>query len=260
MSILSKLGFLKRLAVECTRSPLVVMRYLNHVGAYREALEYGSAWPSESYRPPQDGGRVDTTHEEGRSWLLDYFRNNKTGPGIWKWEHYFEVYDRHFSKFIQQPVDVLEIGVFSGGSLNMWKSYFGDRSHIYGVDVEPACKTYEREGVTILIGDQADRHFWKTFKSTVSGIDVLMDDGGHKLDQQIVTLEEMLPHIRPGGVYLCEDLQGIHHGLVSYVSGLIGELNRLEIERTADGLEKYPTEPLPEVHTFHTLLPLLVNH
>ena len=57
--------------------------------------------------------------------LWDYFRNHNQGRGVWKWEHYFEIYHRHFSKFINQPVDVLEIGVQSGGSLEMWRAYFG---------------------------------------------------------------------------------------------------------------------------------------
>lgn len=166
--------------------------------------------------------------------LLDFFRANKEGPGIWKWEHYFEVYNRHFSKFVDQQVNILEIGVYSGGSLNMWRSYFGEQSHIFGIDIEPACKTYEREGVTINIGDQEDRQFWKMFRDSVPEIDVLIDDGGHKPEQQMVTLEEMLPHLTPGGIYLCEDVHGLHHELMAFVSGLISELNR-SVDKGAPG-------------------------
>lgn len=41
--------------------------------------------------------------------------------------------------------NVLEVGVYSGESLEMWHSYFGEGSHIYGVDIEPACKAYESD-------------------------------------------------------------------------------------------------------------------
>ena len=70
--------------------------------------------------------------------LWEYFKNHKDGHGIWKWEHYFDIYHRHFAQFVGQKVNVLEIGIYSGGSLEMWRSYFGEESHIYGVDIEEA--------------------------------------------------------------------------------------------------------------------------
>jgi hypothetical protein len=158
--------------------------------------------------------------------LWKYFTNHTAGHGIWKWEHYFDIYHRHFSKFVGTPVKVLEIGIDSGGSLDMWKSYFGSECHVYGVDIEEACKTYEREKVTVFIGDQEDPDFWTQFNNQVQGIDVLIDDGGHTPNQQMVTLEQMLPYLRPGGVYLCEDIYGIDHGFAAFVGGLITELNK----------------------------------
>jgi hypothetical protein len=51
--------------------------------------------------------------------LLKYFENNP-GNLIHKWMHYFEIYDRHFSRFRNKDVHIVEIGVFQGGSLQMW--------------------------------------------------------------------------------------------------------------------------------------------
>lgn len=158
--------------------------------------------------------------------LWEYFQNHHEGPGIWKWEHYFDIYHRHFAHFIGQKVNVLEIGIYSGGSLEMWRSYFGEKSHVYGVDIEEACKAYENEHVSVFIGDQADRAFWDTFKKNVEGIDILIDDGGHMPEQQQITLEEMLPYLRPGGVYLCEDVHGCFNRFSSFATGLVHELNR----------------------------------
>jgi hypothetical protein len=162
--------------------------------------------------------------------LWTYFTNHTEGHGIWKWEHYFDIYHRHFSRFVGRPVKVLEIGIYSGGSLEMWRSYFGNECHIYGVDIEEACKAYESENVTVFIGDQEDPDFWTRFNQQVQGIDVLIDDGGHTPNQQMVTLEQMLPYLRPGGVYLCEDVLGIHHGFAVFASGLVTGLNKISYD------------------------------
>ena len=73
-----------------------------------------------------------------------YFKKN-TGRLIYKWQHYFEIYDKHFSRFRGKEIVVLEIGVFQGGSLQMWKNYFGPGAKIYGIDIDPRCKNFEEE-------------------------------------------------------------------------------------------------------------------
>jgi len=157
--------------------------------------------------------------------LWRYFTEHQAGRGIWKWEHYFDIYHRHVAHFVGSKVDVLEVGVYSGGSLDMWHSYFGPQSHIYGVDVVETCKKYESDHVSIFIGDQADRNFWMEFNQEVDGIDILIDDGGHSPEQQQVTLEEMLPKLRPGGVYVCEDIHHRFNGFTEFAIGLVRELN-----------------------------------
>lgn len=137
--------------------------------------------------------------------LQDYFNKN-TGRVINKWSQYFEVYDRHFSKYRGKEIVILEIGTFHGGSLQMWKNYFGDKAKIYGIDINPNCKEVEEENITIMIGSQSDREFLRKVKSEIPPIDILIDDGGHTMLQQIVSYEELFDHIKPDGVYLCEDM------------------------------------------------------
>jgi 23S rRNA U2552 (ribose-2'-O)-methylase RlmE/FtsJ len=156
--------------------------------------------------------------------LRSYFLSNKSGPGIFKWDHYFEIYHRHLARFVNSECRVMEIGVDSGGSLRMWRNYFGAKANIYGVDIEPDCKVYEREGVKIFIGDQADRSFWRKVKEEVPHLDILIDDGGHSAHQQMVTLEELLPHLSPGGVYICEDVHGRGNTFLFYIAGLTSQL------------------------------------
>lgn len=189
--------------------------------------------------------------------LQTYFDAHSEGRGIWKWKHYFDIYHRHFSKFIGQEVHVLEIGVYSGGSLGMWKQYFGPRCRVYGVDIEEACRAYEDDSVKIFIGDQADRNFWTLFKKEVPLLDIVIDDGGHKFYQQSVTLDQLLPHLRPGGVYLCEDLPGSDNKFHGYISGLSRNLHaskRAEVNTTrwptaSDGF--IPTPFQRAVHSVH---------
>ena len=160
--------------------------------------------------------------------LEEFFDNQKEGRGIWKWRHYFEIYDRHFRAFRDRPVHFLEIGIYSGGSLSMWSEYFGSKAQIYGVDIEPACKEYETDTTRIFICDQSDRAFWKDFRETVPILDIVVDDGGHTPLQQRVSLEELLPHLRPGGIYLCEDITGNTNEFASHVHQLAHQLNAFD--------------------------------
>jgi 23S rRNA U2552 (ribose-2'-O)-methylase RlmE/FtsJ len=136
--------------------------------------------------------------------LLSYFENNKKRL-IFKWMHYFEIYDRYFSKFRGTDVHFLEIGVSHGGSLQMWKDYFGAKARLFGVDVNPFCKNFEEDQVTIFIGDQADKTFLGRLKREMPRLDIVLDDGGHTMEQQITTFETLYPHISDHGIYLCED-------------------------------------------------------
>jgi len=137
--------------------------------------------------------------------LEKYFRGN-TGNLINKWQHYFEIYDRHFSRYRGTSVTIVEIGIGQGGSLQMWKDYFGPQARIVGVDIHAHCKELEEDQIEVVIGDQEDRSFLKSLGASIPRIDILIDDGGHTMQQQIGTFEELFPHIHATGVYLCEDL------------------------------------------------------
>jgi hypothetical protein len=102
-------------------------------------------------------------------------------------------------------VNILEIGVDRGGSLSMWRKYFGDGARVFGLDIDPECKKFEREGLKIFIGDQSDRKFMRELMAQLPKIDILIDDGGHTTRQQINTFLECYETLAEDGVYLCED-------------------------------------------------------
>ena len=124
---------------------------------------------------------------------------------VHKWHHYFDAYERHFGRFRGRPVRMLEIGVFKGGSLEMWRQYLGPKARITGLDIDPACKAYVTDGTQVFIGDQADPAFLYEVLAEVGAPDLVLDDGGHTANQQIVSFETLYPTMPSDGVYMVED-------------------------------------------------------
>ena len=167
--------------------------------------------------------------------LKEYFENNN-GKLIHKWIHYFDIYDRHFVRYRNKSVTILEFGVFQGGSLQMWRHYFGKKARIIGVDINPKCKSLEEKGIEIYIGDQEDKIFLRELMDKVGSVDVVIEDGGHRMKQQINTFTEVYPHVREGGIFLIEDLHTSYwsdygggyknpSSFIEYAKNLIDDIN-----------------------------------
>jgi len=137
---------------------------------------------------------------------LEKFFYHENHRLIHKWKHYFEVYERHLGHLRDCKINLLEIGVSHGGSLQMWNQYFRGNAMIYAVDINPECKKFESENVRIFIGSQEDKNFLQYLRSVIPRVDILIDDGGHTMKQQILTFEMLFDHITENGTYICEDL------------------------------------------------------
>jgi len=138
--------------------------------------------------------------------LRDIFEANTEGNQIHKWLHYFDIYERHFEKYVGKEVNILEIGIYHGGSLKMWKEYFGEKVRLYAIDINPNCKAFEDDRTKIFIGSQEDRTFLRNVKTQLPPMDIIIDDGGHTMRQQIVSYEELYGQVKSDGIYLVEDL------------------------------------------------------
>lgn len=129
---------------------------------------------------------------------------------VHKWHHYFKIYNRHFKRFIGRNPTILEIGIYKGGSLEMWNYYFDGKCQIYGIDIDKNClnipNVLEVDNINVTLGDQSNRDFWKEYLKDKPKFDIVIEDGGHTMSQQIVTYEELIDHVSDNGVYLCEDL------------------------------------------------------
>ena len=87
----------------------------------------------------------------------------------------------------------------------MWRDFFGDKARIIGIEINENAKIWEDHGLKFLSGVKVTKFLEKLFQE-VGDVDVLLDDGGHTYQQQIVTVESALEHINPGGKIIVEDL------------------------------------------------------
>lgn len=187
------------------------------------------------------------------------------GPVVNKFHHFFEVYDRHFSRHRgRADLSILEIGVAAGGSLDLWRRYFGSQARIVGIDINPSCKRFEKDRTRVMIGSQGDPGFLETVAAEHGPFDIVIDDGSHAYEHQITTFRTLFGHIKSDGIYSCEDTctsywedefgGGVRKPgtFMEFAKDLIDELNawywREDVKRdpgafarTVHGLHFYPT-------------------
>ena len=129
-------------------------------------------------------------------------RDTDKGPSQ---HNYTELYERLFFPWKDEPIKIFEIGIASGGSLKMWQAYF-PQARIFAVDIL-AKPEFDNARVKTLVADQANRdQLQQAIDTAGSDIHILIDDGGHTMEQQQVSLGFLFKHVRPGGYYVIEDV------------------------------------------------------
>jgi hypothetical protein len=119
--------------------------------------------------------------------------------------NYTELYERLLFQWKDDPIKIFEIGIAEGGSLAMWQSYF-PKARIFAADILDKSQ-FNNARVTTLVADQASRNqLQAAIEKSGGDIDVLIDDGGHTMEQQQVSLGFLFRHVRPGGYYVIEDV------------------------------------------------------
>lgn len=168
-------------------------------------------------RPGRDYIAESQTHAYearhlSKSQLGEIFFAHKGRP-IWKWAHYLDLYARHLP---QGPIRFLEIGVWKGGSLELWRKYLGPEAVIYGIDIDPQCASFVDAPNQVRIGSQSDAEFLRRVVEEMGGVDFVLDDGSHRGRDQIASFEALFPLLPDGGIYAIEDLH------TSYWPGFFG--------------------------------------
>lgn len=141
---------------------------------------------------------------------------NKQGKGSDKntVHSYLPVYEQILSPYRETAKNVLEIGLFNGHSLLMWEKYFAGT--VYGID----CSDQPHGGLADLrpLIEEGSHHisiFDAENKSEVYGrfcdvkFDVIIEDAGHEVNQQLNLYKVWKPYLSENGIYIIEDVQAI---------------------------------------------------
>jgi cephalosporin hydroxylase len=106
-----------------------------------------------------------------------------------------------------KPINLLEIGIYQGGSLQLWARHFGEKSNIYGFDVEDNIVPQFVDEPNIFIGmedaysDEVINRFDDEY------FDIIIDDGPHTLQSQLDCMNKWWTKLAVGGKMIIEDIQ-----------------------------------------------------
>jgi hypothetical protein len=141
--------------------------------------------------------------------LLDIIQNYPTDK---HYEHnYFElIYNELFKDIYLDVKTFIEIGVGDSESIKLWRDYFVN-AEIIGFENNLSC-TFERLGntnrerMTFIDGDQSKEEDLIKFSEAYSNVDVILDDGSHKMRDQQITLAKLFKMLKSNGIYIIENL------------------------------------------------------
>ncbi|MCB0915757.1 MAG: class I SAM-dependent methyltransferase [Actinobacteria bacterium] len=195
------------------------------IECYRAAFYLGRDWEEYSHNP-----------------LYSRFTANKAWQPFDKWIHYFDVYAATLARYVGKPVKVLEIGVFHGGGLDQLRYLLGPQAELVGVDIGAESAAVCADRFEVLIGDQTDPEFLARLVAEQGPFDVIIDDGGHSMRQQITAIEHLFGALNDGGVYIVEDThtsywepyQDHPESFMEWVKARVDDLNAYHHSRDAD--------------------------
>lgn len=159
--------------------------------------------------------------------LCDLAIKNKTDKGPQYWD-YTKAYSRWLEPQRVQVRAVLEIGVWQGASLRMWRDFFPN-AQVFGFDNEPAYMVEGEDRITTHCCDaySSDVHGW--IRRFIGGIDFFVDDAVHWLPFQTNLLFFMWSHVRDGGVYAIEDCREDNLPAILHAVSLLPNVVRMEM-------------------------------
>jgi hypothetical protein len=125
-----------------------------------------------------------------------------------KWDIYLEIYDHLLSKYRGKNINFLEIGVQNGGSLETWSAYFDKAENVIGCDINAKCESlqFTDKRIRVIVGDATTEDTAKEVEKLAQSLDIVIEDGSHTSRDIITTFARFFPKLRPGGLYVAEDL------------------------------------------------------
>jgi hypothetical protein len=131
--------------------------------------------------------------------------NQLVGKGS-RWHDYMRVYALYFAPLKEKRLKLLEIGIQYGDSVKLWENYFKN-AELHFIDICLDKVSYFSPRAHYHIADQENRSQLLNVMATTGGnFDIIIDDGGHTMSQQIVSFITLFPYLKSGGMYIIEDL------------------------------------------------------
>ena len=127
---------------------------------------------------------------------------------------YLDCYERLFNHLRHKAKNVLEIGIYTGGSMKLWFDYFQNAT-VYGVDInDENCVWYDvkgRDRIKLLTScDGYDPTFFlNNFVANNIRFDAMIDDGPHTLESMKAFIVYYSSLLTEDGVLVIEDVQDI---------------------------------------------------
>lgn len=179
-----------------------------------------------------------------------------------KWLHYLPVYDSLFAPYIGTNVAMLEIGVWNGGSLDMWRRFFGPDAILFGVDINPQSARFDGKSAAVRIGSQDDPKFLLGVVKEMGRLDIVLDDGSHVASHQRASFEALFPLLSDGGLYIIEDLHTAYYphmeggwrragSGIEFLKDKIDDMHRHYIEPGRNNSESLP--PIESIQFFDSI-------
>lgn len=138
--------------------------------------------------------------------IYNKYSMNDCGGDKGTMHSYIEIYEEIF-KNSRKNISLLEIGIYEGHSLMMWSEYFED-SKIFGIDINIDIIKFEiPNNVNVICGDANNKttlRYLQDYK-----FDYIIDDGSHKINDQLVSYVEYSSLLKNGGTYIIEDIANI---------------------------------------------------
>lgn len=126
--------------------------------------------------------------------------------------NYTPVYENYFSKWRNETIAVLELGIggyddpsIGGSGLQMYAEYFPN-ALIAGVDLYDK-STLDTNTIKTFRGSQDDKNFLMGMINDIGNPTIIIDDASHMNKFTIASFEILFPLLQPGGLYCIEDIE-----------------------------------------------------
>ena len=129
-----------------------------------------------------------------------------------KWESYLGTYERLFAPIRNARINIVEIGVQNGGSLEVLGKYFRNAANIIGCDINPLCADlkYDDARISVIVGNANNQAVYTRIALKAKPIDLFIDDGSHTSSDVLATFVNYFPLVTSGGSYIVEDSHALY--------------------------------------------------